>query len=111
MPSGADKCCFKSTFGIPMLGYETTHRVNASIVQSIFDEIDEIDRDWWRGALGLDVSEEGRPSILSGRTPLFHKQGIPDDEDLFMAFGDAAFILGRLAGWAKRFKIKWHIRM
>src|SRR3989442_15963082 len=93
MPSGADKCCFKSTFGIPMLEYETTRRVNASIVQSIFDEIGEIDRDWWHGALGLDVSEEGRPSILSGRTPLFHQRAIPDGDDLFMAFADAVFIL------------------
>ena len=28
-----------------------------------------------------------------------------------MAFADAAFILGRLANWAKRFRIKWRIRM
>lgn len=68
-------------------------------------------RDWWRGPLGFDASDEEGPSILTGRTPLFHKSGIPDADDLFMAFADTAFILGRLAGWAKQHKIKWHLRM
>jgi hypothetical protein len=74
-------------------------------------DIEGIEREWWRGALGLDASDGQRPSTLAGRTALFHKSGIPDDEDLFMAFADAAFILGQLAGWAKRHKIKWHVRM
>lgn len=94
-----------------MLQYESTSRVGASAVRAILKDIDGIERDWWRGAIGLDASDEGRPSILTGRTALFHKSGIPDADDLFMAFADAAFILGRLAGWAKRHKIKWHIRM
>jgi hypothetical protein len=28
-----------------------------------------------------------------------------------MAFADASFIVARLAAWAKRFGIKWHLRM
>lgn len=94
-----------------MLEYESTGRVRASVSRAIVQDIAGIEREWWRGALGLDASDEGHPSILSGRTPLFHKAGIPDADDLFMAFADAAFILGRLAGWAKRHKIKWHVRM
>ncbi|MBI3857044.1 MAG: hypothetical protein HY293_15265 [Planctomycetes bacterium] len=94
-----------------MLQYESTGRVNPSALRAIADDIGRIERDWWRGAIGLDASDEGRPSILTGGTPLFHKSGIPDADDLFMAFADAAFILGRLAGWSKTHKIKWHVRM
>jgi hypothetical protein len=94
-----------------MLRYESAAKVGVSAIDSILGEIGSIRRNWWRGALGVDPSEEGRPAILSGKTALFHAHGIPDDEDVFMAFADAAFIVGWLAGWAKRFKIKWRIRM
>jgi hypothetical protein len=94
-----------------MLSYESTGRLKPSAIRAIRKDIAGLERDWWRGALGLDAAGEDRPSTLTGRTPLFHRSGIPDLEDLFMAFADAAFILGLLAGWAKRHKIKWHIRM
>ena len=95
-----------------MLHYETTGRVRASAIRSILKDVGEIRRDWWRGALGVDASEEEEePAVLSGRTPLFHPSGIPDNEDLFMAFADAAFILERLAAWSKKHTIKWHVRM
>src|SRR5215468_8239367 len=86
MPSGADICCFEATIGPAMLQYETTGRARPSAIRAILKEIDGIERDWWRGALGFDVSDDAGPSILSGKTALFHKSGIPDDEDLFMAF-------------------------
>jgi hypothetical protein len=94
-----------------MLHYESTSRVGVSAIRSIRKDLGQVDRDWWRGALGFDASDEEGPAVLSGRTALFHKSGIPDEDDLFMAFADAAFILGRLAGWAKTHKIKWHLRM
>ncbi len=94
-----------------MLSYESTGRVKASSIRSIRKDVAEIKREWWRGALGFDATDEGRPSTLSGRTKLFHQGGIPDADDLFMAFADAAFLLERLAGWAKKHKIKWHVRM
>jgi hypothetical protein len=94
-----------------MLHYESVGQVKPSAVHAIFREIGAIDRVWWRGALGLDASEEGRPAILRGKTALFHAQRIPDGDDVFMAFADAVFILERLADWAKRFRIKWRIRM
>jgi len=94
-----------------MLQYESTGRVSASSIRSIRKDVESLRRDWWRGVLGFDASEEEGPAVLSGRTPLFHRSGIPDDEDLFMAFADAAFILEKLAGWSKRHKIKWHLRM
>ena len=94
-----------------MLQYESTGRLKPSAVCAILRDIEGIERDWWRGALGFDAADDERPTVLTGRTALFHKSGIPDDEDLFMAFADAAFILGRLAAWAKKHKIKWHVRM
>jgi hypothetical protein len=94
-----------------MLQYESTSRVKSSAVRAIREEIQAIERDWWKGALGFDAAEEDRPSTLTGRTPLFYQSGIPDSDDLFMAFSDSAFILGKLAGWSKKHKIKWHIRM
>jgi len=94
-----------------VLRYESAGRVAVAAVQTIFEEVGAIRRDWWRGALGLDASEDGRPAILRGKTALFHAHGIPDADDVFMAFADAAFILGRLADWSKRFKIKWRIHL
>ena len=57
------------------------------------------------------MEESGQPQVLSGSTALFHKSDIPDEVDLFMAFADASFIAQILARWAKRFKVKWHVRM
>src|SRR6185295_6915959 len=94
-----------------MLQYESTSRVKPSVIRAIREDIQSIERDWWKGAVGFDAAEDDRRSTLSGRTPVFYKSGIPDDEDLFMAFADVAFILVRLAGWAKKHKIKWHVRM
>jgi hypothetical protein len=94
-----------------VLEYETTGRVKSSAVSAIRADVAAIERDWWRGKLGIDASDEEHPAILSGRTPLFYKSGIPDDDDLFMSFADVAFILERLSGWSKRHKIKWHLRM
>lgn len=94
-----------------MIHYASTHKVKASTCRKIQEEVGAIRREWWRGALGFDVDEADRPVVLSGSTPLFHKTGVPDEDDLFMAFGDASFILSRLEAWSKRFKIKWHVRM
>ena len=94
-----------------MIQYESTRRVSSSALRSIRKDLAQTERQWWCGALGFDASDEDRPSILSGRTALFHKGGIPDADDLFMAFADAAFLLERLAGWAKKHRIKWHLRM
>lgn len=95
-----------------MLQYESAAKVGVSTVRSILEETGTIDRRWWRGGLGLDPSEEGRPAILRGKTALFHPPGsIPDEDDLFMAFADAAFIVERLAAWSKKHKIKWKLRM
>ncbi len=95
-----------------MLRYASTRKVGASALRKIQEEIGSIQRTWWRGAIGLEADEAGPPSILSGSTPLFHAPGaIPDEEDLFLAFADAAFIVGRLADWSRRFTIKWHLTM
>jgi hypothetical protein len=94
-----------------LLTYESTGRVKSSAVRAIREEIQAIDRDWWKGALGLDAADDEHPTVLSGRTALFYKSAIPDSDDLFMAFADATFILARLAAWAKKHKIKWHLRM
>jgi len=95
-----------------VLEYETTGRVKTSAVRAIRADVAAIQRDWWRGKLGIDASDEEHPAILSGRTPLFYtKTAIPDADDLFMAFSDVVFILGKLSAWSKKHKIKWHLRM
>lgn len=95
-----------------MLSYETTGRVGASAARKIAAEAAGLQRAWWRGGLGFDLDEAAGPAVLSGATPLFHtSKHIPVDDDLFLAFADAAFILERLEDWARRFKVKWHVRM
>lgn len=95
-----------------MLRYETTAKVGVAAVRHILDEISAIERVWWHGRLGLDPSDDARPAILSGKTALFHSRtSIPDEDDVFMAFADAAFIVERLAAWAKKYKIKWKLQM
>jgi len=94
-----------------VIRYESAGRVSASAVRAIQEEAAAVERRWWRGALGLDAEGEGRPAVLRGRTPLFHAQGVPDEDDLFLAFADALFILHRLADWAKRFGVKWRVWM
>jgi len=94
-----------------MLRYESAGRIGVSGIRKILTETGSIDRRWWRGVLGFDAEGLDRPAVLSGATPLFHAQGIPDEIDLFMAFSDAAFIVGRLSDWSKRFTIKWHLTM
>lgn len=92
--------------------YESTAKVGVSTVRTILDELGAIKRTWWRGAFGLDPSEDDRPAILRGKSALFYPPGmIPDEDDVFMAFADAAFIVEHLAAWARKHKIKWHIRM
>ncbi|MBV8882304.1 MAG: hypothetical protein JO332_20270 [Planctomycetaceae bacterium] len=95
-----------------MLRYESAGKVGVSAARSILEEIGSLQRTWWRGALGLDPSEDDRPAILKGKTALFHPPGaIPDEDDVFMAFADAAFIIERLAAWAKKYRIKWRLSM
>jgi hypothetical protein len=94
-----------------VIQYASTAKVSVSAARKIQEEIGAIHRAWWRGAIGVDAEETDRPAVLSGATPVFHKTGVPDEDDLFMAFADASFILAHLDRWAKRFKIKWHIRM
>jgi len=95
-----------------MLRYESTGRIGASDARKIAGEAAALDRAWWRGGIGFDGEESQGPTVLSGGTPLFHRSvKIPDPDDLFMAFADAAFILERLSDWSRRFKVKWHVRM
>lgn len=94
-----------------MLEYASTRKVSASAARKIQEDIGAIRRTWWRGAIGLEAEGAEAPALLSGSTPLFHGPGIPDEDDLFLAFADAAFIVERLADWSKRFTIKWRLTM
>ncbi len=94
-----------------MIRYESAGRVGASAVRTILEEAGAVDRRWWRGGLGFDAKGDGRPEVLRGRTPLFHSHGVAEEDDLFMAFADALFIVRCLAGWAERFRIKWRVWM
>lgn len=93
-----------------MLRYETTGKVRAAAARTILEEAGAIDRAWWNGGIGFEADEPGGPVELAGRTPLF-RAGVPVQDDLFMAFADMAVIVGRLADWAKRFRLKWRLTM
>ena len=94
-----------------MLSYESTGKIGVSAARIIFRECIAVERNWWIGALGIEPSEIERPTELRGETALFGRAGASDDEDLFMAFADAVFILEHLGQWWSRFKIKRHLRM
>jgi hypothetical protein len=94
-----------------MLSYESTSKIRPAVAKTLRAEIAAIQRDWWRAPLGITGAEDGFPGFLAGRTALFHAHVKPEQDDLFMAFSDAAFILERLAAWSKEHKIKWHLRM
>ncbi len=93
-----------------MLRYETTGKVKAAAARTILEEAAAIDRAWWNGGLGFETEEAEGPVELSGRTPLF-RAGVAMEDDLFMSFADMAAIVERLADWAKRFRLKWHLTM
>lgn len=95
-----------------MLRYESAAKVGVAAIHHILEELGAIQRTWWRGSFGLDPDDDDKPAILSGKTALFHPPGaIPDEDDVFMAFADAAYIVEKLADWSKRYKIKWKIAM
>ncbi len=94
-----------------MLEYETANRVRAADAKRIVEEALALQREWWRGPLAFDDPPEVKPAILSGAAPLFHHQGVSDEDDLFMAFADVVYLVERLAGWASRFNLKWILRM
>jgi hypothetical protein len=93
-----------------MLRYQTTGKVRAAAARAILEEAAAIDRAWWNGGLAFDAEASDAPAELAGRTPLF-RAGIPMDDDLFMSFADMLVIVDRLADWAKRFRLKWHLTM
>jgi hypothetical protein len=94
-----------------MLRYSSTSRVRRAQVRAILAEAASIERAWWHGGIGFDADDGTAPTVLAGATPLFHRSGVADEDDLFLAFADAALILERLADWARRFTLKWSLRM
>lgn len=93
-----------------MLRYETTGKVKTAAARVILEEAGAIDRAWWNGGIGFEAEDPDAPIELSGKTSLF-RAGIPMDDDLFMSFADMTVIVERLADWAKRYRLKWHLTM
>jgi hypothetical protein len=93
-----------------VLRYETTGKVKAAAARAILEEARSLDRAWWNGGIGFEQDEPDGPVELSGKTALF-RAGVPMEDDLFMSFADMQAIVGRLADWAKRYRLKWHLTM
>jgi hypothetical protein len=91
-----------------MLRYSTAARVGEGAARRILEAAAALRRDWWKDPLGLDRTGD---RTLEGRSALFHSGGIPDADDLFMAFADAVFILERLGAWAREERLKWRFTM
>jgi hypothetical protein len=71
------------------------------------------ERLWWCESIAF-FPHRKYPGHLVGATKLFLLEDVEEgvvtlDDDLFMAFYDARFILWTLAGWSERHGISWNL--
>jgi hypothetical protein len=87
--------------------YATTQPIAPDVRARVMQAADDINRrrEWWtEGICFLDNPE--RPGVLSGSSKLF-RGGVEWDDDSFLAWRDAQFIIGHLAHWASKFGLVW----
>lgn len=105
--------------------YSTLEPVTAPVRKAIEAEAKRLnlERDWWCENI-IFFKHRDKPKHLVGDTKLFIV-GIEDDfdneeeeqsedafdDDLFMAFYDARFILLTLAKWSQEFGVSWEVSM
>ncbi len=108
------------------LFYMTTSPASAAVRTVILDDAKRInhDRRWWCESmiffgLGRDKENSG-DHVLFGDTKFFlggysHGDGqfieVDSDDEHFMAFRDAAFILHQLARWSTEHGVGWTLNM
>jgi hypothetical protein len=91
------------------LTYATAQPVSHEAREFVRRAADEINhaRDWWgEGILFIDAPSQ--PSCLVGDSKLFRV--ISDwDDDTFLAWRDAQFIVANLTKWASSFGLTWNL--
>ena len=107
------------------LSYQTTAPVTAKVKAAILADAERInaDRRWWCESF-VFFDPRGRkkkgPAPLTGDTKLFYSSGythdggfveVDGDDDDFMGFRDAAFIVRQLVEWSREHGIGWSLEM
>jgi hypothetical protein len=106
------------------LSYRTIEPVSARVKAAILADVKRINgqRRWWCEGL-IFYEERKRTRHLTGDTKLFFPAGYTDgdadagltevdsDDDLFMGFRDAAFILRQLMRWSEERGVSWSLDM
>ncbi len=104
--------------------YTTLEPVTAPVRKAIEADAKRLntERDWWCENI-IFFKDSKQPKHLTGDTKLFligFEEVLEDDDDedndaldddLFMAFYDARFILLTLANWSKEFGVSWNVFM
>jgi hypothetical protein len=97
------------------LTYQTTKPVKAAIKNAILAEVARINpaREWWSESLiFFEVKRRAKgPTPLTGDTKLFRADEADDDDDEFMGYRDAAFIVQQLVRWSHEHGIDWVLEM
>jgi hypothetical protein len=106
------------------LSYITTAAVPAKARTAILEDAEGVNlgREWWCESINF-FTDKKRPKHLIGDTKLFFagmysdpdaEDGLMEvdtDDDNFMAFRDAAFILQQLMRWSKAHGVDWTLEM
>jgi hypothetical protein len=91
--------------------YATTRPAAPDVTALVLQAADETNRgrEWWtEGILFFDDPEQ--PGVLSGSSKLFRGGGVVEvDDDSFLAWRDAQFIISRLAHWGSNFGLVWRL--
>jgi uncharacterized protein YjbI with pentapeptide repeats len=93
------------------LSYRTTDSVPVEVRKAILAAARQLNRQrpWWGEGLVFFTDPKWR-GYLTGDTKLFRSRG-GDEDDQFMAFHDARFILLTLARWSREHGLSWVVEM
>jgi hypothetical protein len=95
------------------LTYETESAVSASARQEIIAAAKELvlSREWWCEPF-IFFEHPNEPERLIGDSKLFiPAEEVSFEDDSFMAWRDAQFIIGKLAEWARGYSLAWRLSM
>lgn len=106
------------------ISYTTTAAVSAKARNAILADAERVnkEREWWCESI-IFFTDKKRSKLLVGDTKLFFpgmysdpdaEDGLMEvdaDDDNFMAFRDAAFILQQLMRWSKLHRVDWTLEM
>jgi len=91
------------------LCYATTQPVTNEVREFLERAANEVKRgrDWWAEPIHF-FDDWDRPDCVVGNSKLF-RPGFDCDDDSFLAWRDAQFIIAALAKWASNFGLTWRL--